>query len=155
MILTTQPIQHHSSLHHHHRHTTETQPATTTRNGSGLVHTKTSVCASHCFVTVFAFYRHILFWRMVFPFGNFRPSCPALLVCIHTLAGQKLCMLSLHTANPFPLESFCQHDSGQFPPQKSFLVYQIQNVVIIDRATVPHLPHKMDMINRSGTDSKS
>ena len=25
--------------------------------------------------------------------------------------------------NPFPLESFCQHDSGQFPPQKSFLVY--------------------------------
>ena len=25
--------------------------------------------------------------------------------------------------NPFPLESFCQHDSGQFPPRKSFLVY--------------------------------
>ena len=22
--------------------------------------------------------------------------------------------------NPFPLESFCQHDSGQFPPRKSF-----------------------------------
>ena len=28
--------------------------------------------------------------------------------------------------NPFPLESFCcQHDSGQFPPRKSFLVYYI------------------------------
>ena len=25
--------------------------------------------------------------------------------------------------NPFPLESFCQPDSGQSPPRKSFLVY--------------------------------
>ena len=44
-------------------------------------------------------------------------------ICIpHTLAGQKLCFLSRPTANPFPLESFCQHDSGQFPPRKRFLV---------------------------------
>ena len=41
----------------------------------------------------------------------------------NALAGQKLCLLSRPTAKLFPLESFCQHDSGQFPPQKSFLVY--------------------------------
>ena len=41
----------------------------------------------------------------------------------NALAGQKLCLLSLRTANPFPLESFCRHDSGQFRPGKSFLVY--------------------------------
>ena len=39
---------------------------------------------------------------------------------VNTLARQKLCLLSLRTANPFPLESFCQHDSGQFPRGKSF-----------------------------------
>ena len=27
-----------------------------------------------------------------------------------------VCLLSLRTANPFPLESFCQHDSGQISP---------------------------------------
>ena len=42
---------------------------------------------------------------------------------VYTLAGQKLCFLSLRTANPFPLESFRQHESGQFSPGKSFLVY--------------------------------
>ena len=35
----------------------------------------------------------------------------------------KVMLLDPCTANPFPLESFCQHDSGQFPPRKSFLVY--------------------------------
>ena len=35
---------------------------------------------------------------------------------IHTLAGKKRwCLLSLRTANPFCLESFCQHDSGISP----------------------------------------
>ena len=29
------------------------------------------------------------------------------------------CFLRCPTANPFPLESFCQHDSAQFPPRKS------------------------------------
>ena len=42
------------------------------------------------------------------------------LVTFLPLAGQKLCLLSFRTAHPFPLESFCQHDSGQFPPGKSF-----------------------------------
>ena len=41
----------------------------------------------------------------------------------YTLAGQKLCFLSRPTANPFPLESFCQ--PGQFPPQKSFWVLSL------------------------------
>ena len=30
------------------------------------------------------------------------------------------CLLRCPTANPFPLESFCQHDSGQFPPRQGF-----------------------------------
>jgi len=57
----------------------------------------------------------ILMW------ANFKKSKQNSL--LNTLAGQKLCLLSRPTAKPFPLESFCQHDSGQFPPQKSFLVY--------------------------------
>ena len=36
----------------------------------------------------------------------------------YTLAGQKLCLLSLCTANPFPLESFSQRDSDQISPRE-------------------------------------
>ena len=63
---------------------------------------------------------------------------------VNTLAGQNLCLLSLRTANPFPLESF--------PPGKNFLAYYLSTGW---QLTAPHRPHKMDMINRSGTDSKS
>ena len=43
-------------------------------------------------------------------------------ICTYT-GRTKVMLLESCTANPFPLESFCQHDSGQFPPRKSFLVY--------------------------------
>ena len=33
-----------------------------------------------------------------------------------------LCLLSLRTANPFPLESFCQHDSGQISSPGEYLL---------------------------------
>ena len=73
-----------------------------------------------------------------------------------TLAGQKLCLLSLRTANPFPLESFCQHDSGQIStPEKLLYIISLLTLKRGDNLTVPHLPRKMDMINRSGTDCKS
>ena len=73
---------------------------------------------------------------------------------MYTLAGQKLCFLSRPTANPFPLESFCQHDSGQFPPRKSSLVYKFQNGVIIDRATpATQNAHDKSIRNRPSHDA--
>ena len=41
----------------------------------------------------------------------------------NALAGQSYASWLVLLQNPFPVESFCQHDSGQFPPRKSFLVY--------------------------------
>ena len=44
--------------------------------------------------------------------------------------------LSLRTANPFPLESFCQHDSGQFPPAgEKPLVYYTWSYILTSNYT--------------------
>ena len=62
-------------------------------------------------------------------------------------------MLSLRTSNPFPLQSFCQHDSGQISTREHLL--SLLNLKPGDNLTVQHLPRKMNIKNRSGTDSTS
>ena len=68
------------------------------------------------------------------------------------LARQKLFFLSLHIANPFPPESFCKHDSGQVYPQEYLISLLKSKTGWYSNLTVPHLPRKMDVKTRSGTD---
>ena len=80
--------------------------------------------------------------------------------CMHVcmFAGMYVCqtkvlLVASSYCKPFPLESVCQHDSSQISPREYLL--SLLNRKPDDNLTVAHLPRKMDMKNRSGTDSKT